>query len=69
MKNLTLKLLTFYKKYISRYLPVACRFTPTCSVYTYEAVAKYGTITGLWLGAKRILKCQPFHPGGVDNVP
>ena len=57
-----------YKRFISPFLPSACRFEPTCSVYAAEAIETHG-LCGLWLALKRILKCQPFHPGGYDPVP
>lgn len=69
MKKIILFLIRKYKKYISPLLGNHCRFYPTCSQYTLEAVDKYGTAKGLFLGIKRILKCHPFHPGGIDPVP
>ena len=59
----------FYKKYISKALPPACRFTPTCSEYMYEAIRRYGAGKGLFIGIKRILRCNPFSKGGYDPVP
>lgn len=61
-------LLRFYKAAISPWLPSACRFEPTCSVYMMDAVAKYGVIRGVWLGLKRLGRCHPFHQGGYDPV-
>jgi len=49
-------------------LPSACRFYPTCSEYTTEAVSKYGPARGIWLGVKRLLRCHPFCEGGFDPV-
>ncbi|MCU0425516.1 MAG: membrane protein insertion efficiency factor YidD [Candidatus Kapabacteria bacterium] len=69
MKWLVLLLLRIYKRVISPMLPGACRFYPTCSVYALQAVEKYGAFKGSWLALKRIGKCHPFHPGGVDLVP
>jgi putative membrane protein insertion efficiency factor len=68
-QRVILGLLTFYRRFISPALPPACRFTPTCSAYTYEAVARYGALRGLWLGVRRVSRCHPFHPGGYDPVP
>lgn len=69
MKKIILLLIRFYQKYISIFLGKNCRFIPTCSAYTYEAVEKFGVIKGVYLGIKRILKCHPWHPGGFDPVP
>ena len=59
----------FYKRWISPLLPPACRFHPTCSVYAMEALQKHGALRGLRLTLWRLLRCQPFHPGGFDPVP
>lgn len=59
----------FYQRVVSPILPKSCRFYPTCSEYTYQAIEKYGTAKGIYLGIKRILKCHPFHPGGSDPLP
>ncbi len=69
MKKIILLLIKFYQKYVSIFLGKNCRFYPTCSAYTYEAIEKFGVIRGTILGMKRILKCHPFHPGGYDPVP
>lgn len=58
-----------YQVTISPLLGPRCRFFPSCSVYTLQAVHKHGALKGLWLGLARIAKCHPFHPGGVDPVP
>ena len=67
--RLALLLIAFYRRYISPLKPPVCRFRPTCSQYTYEAIRRYGFVRGFFLGLKRILKCHPFHPGGYDPVP
>lgn len=69
MKKICLCLIQFYQLCISPYIGPHCRFTPTCSRYTYEAVCKYGVLKGIYLGIRRILKCNPFHKGGYDPVP
>ncbi len=57
-----------YKRFVSPWMPPACRFEPTCSFYAAEAIETHGA-WGVWLAVRRILKCHPFHPGGVDPVP
>jgi putative membrane protein insertion efficiency factor len=57
-----------YKRFVSPFMPPACRFEPTCAVYAAEAIESHG-LYGVWLAVKRILKCHPFHPGGFDPVP
>lgn len=69
MKPIALAMIRFYKRFLSPLLPSACRFEPTCSVYTYQAIEKYGVFKGGWMGIKRISRCHPFHPGGYDPVP
>jgi putative membrane protein insertion efficiency factor len=69
MKAVALWLLRFYRTAISPRLPPSCRFTPTCSEYTYEAIDRYGLLRGGWLGIKRLARCHPFNPGGYDPVP
>lgn len=61
-------MLRLYKLCISPMLPSACRFYPTCSEYMMEAVERHGTARGVWMGLKRLSRCHPFHPGGVDPV-
>lgn len=59
----------FYQRYISPMLPNACIYVPSCSQYTLEAIEKYGVVQGCWLGARRIVRCNPLHGGGYDPVP
>ena len=68
MKKILLYLLKFYQKCISPYLGRRCRFYPTCSEYSKQAIIKYGAVKGSYLAIKRILKCHPFHKGGYDPL-
>lgn len=68
MKKIILFLITIYQKF-SKLTPSVCRFYPTCSQYTKEAIMKYGILKGGWLGLKRIFRCHPGNPGGYDPVP
>lgn len=69
MKKLALGLIRLYQVTISEVTPHSCRFTPTCSQYTYEAIKRFGFFRGVWLGTKRLSRCHPFNPGGYDPVP
>ena len=66
MTHALVALLRLYKRYVSPLLPRSCRFVPTCSEYARLAVLKHGALKGSWLALWRLLRCQPFHPGGVD---
>jgi putative membrane protein insertion efficiency factor len=65
-----LAVIRFYQKFVSPTLPAnTCRFYPTCSHYGYQAIYKYGILKGGWIATWRILRCNPFNPGGYDPVP
>jgi uncharacterized protein len=66
MKRTVLAALAAYKRWVSPVLPPSCRFVPTCSEYARLAVIKHGVGHGLLLAGGRLLRCHPFHPGGVD---
>ncbi|MDP4163506.1 MAG: membrane protein insertion efficiency factor YidD [Bacillota bacterium] len=68
-KAIIIGIIRFYQIIISPLKPPSCRFYPTCSHYGLEAVKKHGAWRGGWLALKRIGKCHPFHPGGIDPVP
>jgi uncharacterized protein len=69
LKKILIAIIRFYQVAISPIKPPTCRFYPTCSHYGLEAVQRFGAVKGGWLTIKRILKCHPFHPGGIDPVP
>jgi putative membrane protein insertion efficiency factor len=69
MKRLALGLIRLYQVTLSQVMPHNCRFSPTCSQFTFEAIAKFGFFKGVWLGVRRIARCHPFHAGGYDPVP
>ncbi|MCR4263244.1 MAG: membrane protein insertion efficiency factor YidD [Candidatus Roizmanbacteria bacterium] len=78
MKQFVLQTIRFYQRYLNISSPImkslfltdaACRFYPTCSEYTYQAVEKFGIINGLYRGIQRILRCHPWSKGGSDPVP
>ncbi|PIE70930.1 MAG: membrane protein insertion efficiency factor YidD [Deltaproteobacteria bacterium] len=69
MKQIVMFSIRLYQWFISPVLGVRCRFYPSCSEYAHEALSRYGVWKGGTLAVKRLLKCHPFHPGGVDPVP
>ena len=69
MRHLLIALIRLYKLLISPLLPPACRFYPSCSQYALEAIQKHGALRGSFLALKRLARCHPYHPGGVDYVP
>jgi uncharacterized protein len=69
LQKVFISLIRFYQVVISPIKPPTCRFYPTCSHYGLEAIKRFGPIKGSWLTIKRIGKCHPLHPGGIDPVP
>ena len=68
ISRILILIIRFYQKFISPLKGPTCRFYPTCSAYSIEAIKKYGPIKGSYLSLRRILKCHPFHPGGYDPL-
>jgi uncharacterized protein len=69
MARLAVAFIKLYQNTLSRVLPHACRFQPTCSQYAVEAIKKHGFARGGWLAVKRIVRCNPLSEGGYDPVP
>lgn len=68
MRRLFIGLLQAYRKFLSPMLPPSCRYEPSCSLYTVQAIEKYGVLKGLFMGTLRVLRCHPFARGGFDPV-
>ena len=69
MKKLLMGLVRGYQLLISPFMGNNCRYTPSCSEYTLEAMDKHGPFKGIWMGLKRVGRCHPFHEGGYEPVP
>ena len=69
MRRPVIALIRCYQRFVSPWLGEHCRFYPTCSSYAIEALEQHGFFSGMWLAVRRLLKCHPFHSGGLDPVP
>ena len=69
MRGLALLFVRFYQRTLSPYTGGACRYLPTCSQYSYEAISKFGVLKGTWLTARRLARCHPLGKGGLDPTP
>ncbi|MEW5826710.1 MAG: membrane protein insertion efficiency factor YidD [Candidatus Bipolaricaulota bacterium] len=69
LRRLVILPLRGYQRLVSPFLPHRCRFYPSCSQYAVEAIGHHGVLRGGWLALRRLARCHPFHPGGVDLVP
>ncbi|MEC8147420.1 MAG: membrane protein insertion efficiency factor YidD [Pseudomonadota bacterium] len=68
-RQMTIRFIKLYIRYVSPFFAPSCRFTPSCSIYALQAVSKYGIIKGLWLTINRFIRCNPFGGKGYDPVP
>ncbi len=68
LRRASVGLIQVYRRYVSPMLPPACRYTPSCSLYTLQAIEKYGALRGIGMGTLRLLRCHPFARGGFDPV-
>ncbi|HIZ56489.1 MAG TPA: membrane protein insertion efficiency factor YidD [Firmicutes bacterium] len=69
MKYLLMGLIRLYRRLLSPLKPPCCRFYPTCSQYALQAIERFGALKGSYLAVRRLLRCHPFCPGGIDPVP
>lgn len=69
MRSILVRFIKAYQYLISPFLQPSCRFTPSCSQYAIEVIQRHGVIRGSWLSFKRVLRCNPWHPGGYDPAP
>ncbi len=67
--KLLILLVRAYQRLVSPLLPPACRFYPSCSTYAATAIERHGPVKGMYLSVRRLLRCHPFHAGGIDPVP
>jgi uncharacterized protein len=68
VRKLFIGLIQIYRRFLSPMLPPTCRYEPSCSLYTVQAIEKYGVLRGLFMGFLRVLRCHPFARGGFDPV-
>ena len=69
MREVLILLIRFYRRFLSPLKPRTCRFHPTCSAYALEALERHGAFWGSYLAVRRVLRCHPWNPGGLDPVP
>ncbi len=68
LRQASIGLIRVYRRYVSPMLPASCRYTPSCSLYTLQAIEKYGVLKGAFMGVLRVARCHPFARGGFDPV-